>query len=59
MSDVISDAKLVSLNEGRTPRSSVDYDQLLSKAAALLKEKNEREVSVWPGWLFLFLQVTF
>uniref|UniRef100_F1KX59 Coiled-coil domain-containing protein 6 n=1 Tax=Ascaris suum TaxID=6253 RepID=F1KX59_ASCSU len=46
MSDVISDAKLVSLNEGRTPRSSVDYDQLLSKAAALLKEKNEREEEV-------------
>uniref|UniRef100_A0A915ADD5 Coiled-coil domain-containing protein 6 n=1 Tax=Parascaris univalens TaxID=6257 RepID=A0A915ADD5_PARUN len=46
MSDVISDAKLVSLNEGRTPRSLVDYDQLLSKAAALLKEKNEREEEV-------------
>ncbi|VDM42693.1 unnamed protein product [Toxocara canis] len=46
MSDVISDAKLISLNEGRTPRTSVDYDQLLSKAVALLKEKNERDEEI-------------
>ncbi|VDK51783.1 unnamed protein product [Anisakis simplex] len=43
MSDVISDAKLISLNEGQVARTSVHYDQLLNKAMALLKEKSERE----------------
>lgn len=45
-SDVISDNKLISLSEGHIQRSSIDYEQLLRKAVALLKEKVQREDDV-------------
>ncbi|MCP9266017.1 Coiled-coil domain-containing protein [Dirofilaria immitis] len=44
--DVISDQELISLYEERIPRSSVKYDDVLTKAIFLLKEKTRVEEEI-------------
>lgn len=48
----ISDDTLLSLFEGRIPKTTVEYDRLLTKAVELLHQKMQRDVSCFIGTFF-------